>query len=64
MYGPMRVQYLLARNDTYGSDNVWDSNYKLVLHGNTTLDSTVNSNNITPVNSPTINATGKFGGAF
>ena len=37
----------LARDNTYGSDNVWNSNYLRVYHGNETdlLDST--SNNIT-----------------
>jgi len=48
-----------AANSTYGSQNVWDSNYKLVAHMNqepngnaigAIKDSTSNGNNITPHN--------------
>jgi hypothetical protein len=52
----------LARTDTYGSDNVWDSNYKLVLHLNgNPNDSTSNSYNGTNVNNTYDETYGKYG---
>jgi len=57
-----------AVTDTYGTQNVWDSNYKAVWHFAETsgqhLDSTSNNNDTTSVNVTTQgSATGKLGGA-
>lgn len=53
-----------ARTDTYGSDNVWNSNYKGVYHMNETsgnaLDSTSLQNDLTD-NNTVGTATGKIG---
>ena len=48
---------------TYGSEAVWDSNYKLVLHGNNGLDATSNSNDVA-TNSGVTYVAGKVGQGF
>ncbi len=53
-----------SASDTYGSQNVWDSNYKAVFHGNTANDATSNAFNLTAVNGATFSASGKVGSAF
>lgn len=51
----------LPRDDTYGSDNVWRSEYKAVYHlEGDFIDSTVNANDLTGVNSP-VGAAGQIG---
>jgi hypothetical protein len=52
---------LLARDDTYGSDNVWNSNFKFVSHGGGVTDST--SYAITPTVSGATDSVGKIGAA-
>jgi len=48
-----------ATDATYGSENVWDSNYKAVYHLKGLLDSTANSADLTNVD--TTDGTGKIG---
>lgn len=54
---------LPAASSTFGSQNVWDSNYKGVWHLGNTNDSTSNGNNLTLVGSPSVVA-GRFGNAY
>lgn len=59
-----------APSDTYGSENVWDTNYKMVLHMNGASatdidDSTSNNNDVTSDNgTPDYNQTGIFSGGY
>ena len=56
-----------APDSTYGSENVWDSNYQAVWHLNETSgihqDATSNTNDGTPEGGVIQNATGKIAGA-
>lgn len=55
-------------SDQQDTTNVWDSNFKLILHMNqpataTQTDSTINANNATKTNTP-VSQTGQFGTAL
>lgn len=54
---------LPTANSTYGSQNVWDSNYYAVYHLTSLNDSTSKGNNLTNSNASAF-ASGKLGGAY